>query len=152
MPGGDDHYLTSITAGVAFVTGTNQVTMSVHADAGGLPGAVLETSGGSNFGAFGQTIPASKFGFAGTTLLEAGETYWVSFDTVDGPSSWLVWNFNTTGANLPRAYMNNTSGGNWVDAGTTTAGAMRIEGTVVPAPAAFALLGVAGLVSRRRRR
>ncbi len=42
--------------------------------------------------------------------------------------------------------------GNFTPAQTTTSGAFQLTGTITPAPGALALLGIAGLGSRRRRR
>ncbi len=148
---GGDFFLDSVAAAIGYIEGTNEVTLTLFDDDGGAPGLALESvtlfdmpPGG------GIEEPPSLFTFSGTTTLTEGVTYWLIASGVNDFSALLLWNFNSTGALLDRA--SRDDGGPWLITPDATALAMRINGSLVPAPGALALLGLAGLTARRRRR
>ena len=145
---GADFFLDSVTAPIQYVTGVNRIDLTVYDDNGGEPGTPLETASLGDLPGFGSGDPPTTWVFSGTTVLQSGETYWFIASS-DKNGSWLAWALNSTGDVGPHAFR--ADGGPW-QISDNTRGAFRVEGTVVPAPAALALLGVAGLAARRRRR
>jgi len=144
---GGTFFLDSLDFAMGHVTGTNEITMSVYDSVGGLPGNVLEEVVVGGFGPFGQDNPPETAVFSGDTVLEEGEQYF--FVASSAENAWLAWNFNNIGDEGTTVRRQDL--GDW----TTSQGnrvAARVNGSPVPAPGVVALLGVAGLVGRRRRR
>jgi hypothetical protein len=148
----DSCVLTAGDFGISLSFGQNPSTFSitVHADAGGLPGTVLEQKTVvTNLGPFGLQNSPVAVNFAGTTALNAGAQYWISMSATGFNS--FTWNGNNTGDIGLRAFQSNN--GTWIAAsGNEAIGAFRLHGTIVPAPAVIALLGLALCAPRRRRR
>ena len=147
----NSYLLTTGDFGVSLSSGQNPSTfeITVHADAGGLPGAVLEqVTMIETLGPFGLLNPPVDVTFAGTTLLNAGQQYWISMSA--GTFTSATWNSNSIGDLGPRAFTSN--GGPWTLASPGTRGAFRLQGTLVPAPGAIGLLSVFACVLNRRRR
>ena len=148
----NSYLLTGGDFGVSLSFGLNPSTfeITVHTDEGGLPGAVLEeVTVNTNLGPFGLQNPPVVVSFLGTTLLNAGEQYWISMSAGEFPQA--VWNRNNTGDLGPRAFAMN--GGPWtLFSNTDTRGAFRLHGTLVPAPGAIGLLGLFACARRGRRR
>jgi len=78
-------------------------------------------------------------------VLPGNERFVVQIEAVDPFDTWNAIFLGTSGLD---SFSRNNSGGEF-PAGPI---ALRLEGTVVPAPGALALLGIAGLATRRRRR
>ena len=127
----------------------SSLTISIRADAAGLPGAVLEeVTITQQLGASGVFSPPVMVNFAGTTLLSAGAQYWIHM-SADEPHR-LIWKSNNTGDFGLRAFQ--IDGGPWTAGnGNEALGAFRLHGTLVPGPGVIALLGVCGCTPRRRR-
>ena len=118
--------VTKVAVGVGYVTGTNGVTVSLNADAGGIPGAVIgkfDLTGLPNFGSC--CVVMSKSSSRGVAVT-GGTTYWIVVQTSDNTSdTWDAWNENDTNqTNQAFAFYNN---GSW----TPTSGVLG----------AFAVLG-----------
>lgn len=145
---GGDFFLDSLEFAMGFVTGsTNGVTITVYDSSGGVPGNELESVVVSDFGSFGNANPLAVANFSGSTVLQDGMQYF--FVASSFADSWLAWNNNDQGIMGTTVFRSNL--GAWsVGSGTTVAA--RVNGTAVPAPGALALLGLAGLAARRRRR
>lgn len=143
---GGDFFLDSLEFAMGFVAGTNSVTITVYDSMGGVPGSELESVVVSDFGSFGSSNPVSTANFSGTTVLEDGSEYF--FVASSFADSWLAWNVNDQGFT---GRVNRSDLGQWQVSGGTAVAA-RVNGSAVPAPGALALLGLAGLASRRRRR
>src|SRR4029079_14907121 len=102
--------------------------ITVHADEGGLPGEVLvQVTATDELLPFGLINPPVAGAFAGTTVLNGGEQYWISMSA--GTSTQAVWNANDTGDLGPRAFAQN--GGPWSLASLGERGAFRLHGTAV---------------------
>lgn len=144
---GGDFLLTQLDFAMGFVTGTNSITMTLYDSVGGLPGAALESVVVGGFGGFGNNNPPAAAVFSGSTVLQDGEEY--HFIASSANNAWLAWNLNSTGA-TGRVYRLDL--GPWTRDDSAAAAAARVWGEVVPAPGVLALLGLSGLVARRRRR
>lgn len=120
----------------------------------GLPYTLLESQDcfceTGNFG-LGKI---NSVAFSGSTTLLANQFYWFSIRRLDDPSQRFGWTVNDQGARGTFAYQ--TSSGYWVPGSTAPVilGAYRLEGSVVPVPAAVWLFGSAmaalGLIRTNR--
>jgi hypothetical protein len=127
--------------------GTGPISVVIAADAGGLPGAALQSST-VNVTMSGQQVISA--GYPGTLFLSPNTTYWVIADaegTFDGG-----WDFNTTGDTGPTA--GQTEGFAWSLHAPEQRFAFRVQGRLVPEPASVALVvsGLVGLAAFRKRR
>jgi hypothetical protein len=127
-----------VAAGI--VTGANELTISLNADSGGAPGAVIESftvSGAMpSFGAnsSGNLVTATSIL---QPVLTAGTDYWVVLSIPEDGTSWSAWNLNSTGDLGPLImYSNGTPD---LDE-TNTRVAMVITSAVLE-PASVILLG-----------
>src|SRR5262245_60602021 len=104
----NSYLLTGGDFGISLSGGQNApFQIRVHADASGLPGAILEqVTVTTPLGSFGLLNPPVSVQFAGTTVLSAGTQYWISMDA--GPITQAVWNHNSTGDLGPRAFAVNS--------------------------------------------
>lgn len=91
-----DGTVRAIHAAVGWVTGTNGVAISLHADAGGLPGAALKKGSVTGLPVFGTCcVTASIIGGA---PVAAGTQYWVVVRTnKQSADTWNAWNYNNLG-------------------------------------------------------
>jgi hypothetical protein len=91
-----------------------------------------------------------QVGFAGTALLEAGQTYWISVALASGSSAWR---YTSVGPYLTGNRMNRENGGPWQDSSPRFGQiyGVTVHGTVVPEPGTLGLLvfGLVGLAARR---
>lgn len=151
---GGDYYFDSADLAVLNNYGPDLVYLDLHADAGGNVGAVLESTSASGVtDPFVHAAPMNAI-FSGTTLLEDGQTYWLSLRT-DQTDALASWAYNIVDDFGLRAWQLN--GGGWTpvygDPNTDSErGVFRIHATAVPAPGAagMALLAFAGFARRRR--
>ena len=110
----------------------------IHADAGGLPGAVLDTEQ-----AFGiPTLDPALITISGDhSPLYAGSTYWIA---VSAPAEDLgYWYANDQGYKGVAGFYND--GGGWFFDGNSQQGAFQLEGAAAPESSGMALL-VCGLL------
>jgi len=90
-----------VVLGIGWVTGVNKVTVSVNADAGGVPGAALRKGGASDLPTFGSCCDTVAVSVKGIPV-SAGTTYWVV--ATAKKDTWAAWNNNTIGAEGPFAF------------------------------------------------
>ncbi|MCH8151522.1 MAG: hypothetical protein IH830_04010 [Planctomycetes bacterium] len=98
-------------------------------------------------GTFGQDNPPIVALFGGSTVLQDGQQYFVTASINDGSAAW---NWNNQLDFSP--HVQRVDLGDWTLIEDFLSGAFRVNGTLVPVPGVLALLGVAGLAARRRRR
>ena len=145
---GGDYFLDRIDLAIGLVVGQNRIFIDVYTTVGGLPGVVIDSAViEGQMGTFGQDNPPIVALFDGSTILQNGQQYFVIAST--DTDTWAAWNLNSIGDMGPHAFRQNL--GDW-SVSNNTRGAFRVKGTLVPAPGVLALLGMAGLVARRRRR
>lgn len=132
---------------------SDNFTVYIHADAGGLPGAVLYSGApasasvvDSGFDGFGCDIYESTLTLASPFNAAAGTQYWVSIDNATGLGS--DWAWVTTNASDFVCAFTLDSGSSWNGFGES----LSLRLTEVPAPSSLALLGLGGLIAGRRRR
>ena len=148
--GATDVFLTSVQLGINAVEqgpGTGPIDVKLAANAGGLPGATLQSSL-VNVNVTGKQVISAAYN--GTLQLSANTTYWVVADTegtFDGG-----WNFNTTGDTGLTA--GQTEGNPWNLHAPDQRFAFRVQGRLVPEPASILLVacGVIAVVVCVRRR
>lgn len=131
------------------------LTVSLNADNGDQPGAVLETFSidGTGLGSFGTNNPSLLLSSILHPTLSAGIQYWIA---VSAPlRDTAVWNLNTTGDVSDQA-ISTDGGATWFSPSGNTPGAFEVGGSPVdtPEPGTVALMAGGGLllaIFRRRR-
>lgn len=158
MPAGSDYNISSITLRLgAYITPGDVAILEIRNHTGSItaPGSTVVGSFTAPSSASG-TIGDFIFTPSGTITLQAGTSYWITllgaaspstFDWRGGSPSTVPTGIATYGGQSLFTSNGGTSWGN-----SATINTFAIEGTVVPGPAAAALLGLAGLISGRRRR
>jgi hypothetical protein len=151
-PAGQSYMLDSLELALDLVSGPNVADIFLMSDAGGLPGAVLES-----FHLTGElTSGANSLVTINSThhpLLSAGSQYWIV--AAGGPSSFVTWAQNELQEKGP-----NVSGpalGSLVrDSDSNVREALLANGTAVPEPGSVflvtGLLGILFVFVRRSRR
>lgn len=136
--------------------GPDLVHVNLHANDGGVPGIILDSSSASGVVPPGTLAPPMMANFGGDIILEDGQTYWLALQT-EQEDAWLSWAFNVVDDFGLRAWQVND--GPWnpvlgIPGTDSERGVFRINGTLVPAPGMLALLAIAGAAApgiRRRR-
>lgn len=121
---GKNYAVKKITVGVGYVAGTNGVYVSLNADNGGVPGAVIKKGNPTGLPTFGTCCATVSIGGGGAPVT-AGTQYWVVVKTTKKqPDTWDAWNINNIGASGPFAF--NTGSGWQTTSGTL--GAFSVKG------------------------
>jgi hypothetical protein len=151
---GGDYTFDSAEFAVSLIFGPDLVYANLHEDAAGVPGAILDSTTATGTATplvHGLPMVAN---FGGDFVLQNGQTYWLALRTEETDAH-LSWAQNIVGDFGLRAWQVNNGPWNPVMGmpGTDSErGVFRINATLVPAPGALALLGVAGVGLARRRR
>lgn len=151
---GGDYYFDSVDLAVIMNWGPDLVFMDLCTDAGGVPGAVLESTSASGVTEPFVWAPPMTASFSGSVVLEEGASYWLTLRT-DQTDALGGWAFNVV--DDFGLYAMQINGGGWEPAygvpGTDSQRAVfRVNGTPVPAPGAAGVLALAGASTVRRRR
>jgi hypothetical protein len=151
---GGDYLFNSAEVAVSHFWGPDLVHFNLHADDGGAPGAVLDSTSASGVATPGTLGPPMLADFGGDVVLENGRTYWLALRTEETDAH-LSWAFNIVDDFGLRAWQLNN--GAWhptlgIPGTDSERGVFRIHGTPVPAPATLGLLALAGAARTPRRR
>jgi len=123
-------YLASITAPMGYIPGSGTgVSLTVYANNGGAPGAVLDTLS-ATVGAFGFGLVNANVTFSSTEcpLLTSGQSYWVIASGLpSGPADELGWNVSNVLAAPGNRYA--TDNGEVINVGGGAEGALTLTGT-----------------------
>jgi hypothetical protein len=111
-------YITQIDVAVSHASGTNNMTLELVRDDGGLPGSVLRSWSLANQPPIGTCCALTTIRVGSRTAVLAGRQYWLVAiagpnslnDTVDG------WNFTWNGAQTGPV-MSNYDGAGWIQVG-----------------------------------
>ena len=146
--GAVDVFATTIELGLRLTDGEDAVNISIYSDAGGVPGAALSTTVGTNLP--GPNVPdLASFVLGAPFLLSANTNYWIVADA-DADTE-IVWHLNDTGM-TGKAGRGGDPVGPWnLDVDATTP-AFRVFGRDVPTPGSAVVLAGLGLAGCRRRR
>lgn len=124
-------HVSQVQVAVEWVTGDNQVNLSLYTDAGGVPGALITGPVTvTNLGVFGTCCQLAVANFT-STAVTAGTQYWVVADepsTGPGSNTWGAWAFVPT--LFPFAFFNPANGG-WLAAdGASAEAAGAVYGSI----------------------
>lgn len=146
--------LDTIYLGIGRVLGFTSLTIRLTNSQGNTPiadGTVLETWTLTSLGSlFDMTV--AELTSVNKPTLDSSLNYWIWLESAPGTS--VAWGHNVVGDSMFRNQYNTASGFlEWNPGNFATGGAQRIDVmTVIPAPSALAMLGIAGLIGVRRRR
>ena len=101
-----------VETSVANASGTNGVTLSVNADAGGVPGAALASLNVTGLGVFGECCTLAVASGPGGLPVTKGTQYWVVASTSSATNdTWDAWAINSTDMRL--GTIAGSQGGPW---------------------------------------
>lgn len=122
--------VTHIGVAIGYISGDNQVIVSLNADSGGLPGTSLGSFTAANLPALG-TCCAVEVGTIPGISVTAGTQYWIVVQTsTSNSTTWAAWNENDTDQSTQNfAFQNSQDGSGWIST-EGILGAFGVGGTV----------------------
>jgi hypothetical protein len=121
-----DHTVTEIQVGVTYVSGDNEMVLSLNEDNAGIPGKVLHTWQFGNLPTFGTCCTLQTARLKTGIPVKKGMLYWVVVRTSrQGVDTWDVWNNNI--GDFQGSFSNNTGQG-WNHKSTQELGAFGVFG------------------------
>jgi hypothetical protein len=151
--------LLRIDIALSIVTEPDLVIVTLQADNGGLPGAVLQSWNVSGLPPAGTCCTLQSLTPATTITLFSASGYWL-VATPGGTNTLATWNENNTGSTGRRAVQNSSGGAFSIFGANDPRGAFAVIGTgtgteteTAPEPAsmALAIAGISVLLIRRAR-
>ena len=150
--------LTDIGVALGYVSGQNWATIQLLSDAGGLPSSVIESWTVNNLPVwqYNTATPATFVTAGSDPILDAGRQYWVAaIAGTPGDKAnlqyWIAAQPNT----VYEPFATSQDGGPYSIVSNPYAGdgAFRVDGTPVPEPSTFFLLGTGalGLIGRAKK-
>ncbi|HME00441.1 MAG TPA: choice-of-anchor R domain-containing protein [Terriglobia bacterium] len=136
---GQNINLTQIDIADGVILGNNSMTLSLYADNGGAPGAVLESWAVNNLPGYGTCCTISTVFDSVGVVLQIGGTYYLA--PASDSVTWEAWNANITGSSGAGA-ISADGGVTWIAQSYSPIGAFDVMGTV-PEPSAVLLMGTA---------
>jgi len=145
--------LSSLTVAASSSTGTGEITFALYDDYPGKPGSVLETFDLTNLPNFGTAFTPQIMAAAGTTYLDASQSYWLIASNPNSPDI-SVWHNSSIDADTMIAFRDSTFTEWWPQVHEKQ-WALRVEVSEVPVPAAVwlfgsGLLGLVGIARRKK--
>jgi hypothetical protein len=133
-----------VAAGPVFLS--NQFTVFLMSDNGGVPGTILDSITVHHPAPYSATTVADVTGWnTAADLLLGGDQYWIALAS---PGFINDWGLNSTGATGPVAVGNPTI---WVPGGPVTNEAFEVQGVPEPTSLSLLALGGAALIYRKLR-
>ncbi|HTZ96082.1 MAG TPA: choice-of-anchor R domain-containing protein [Terriglobales bacterium] len=122
--------VTRIGVAVSYISGDNEVTVSLNADNSGLPGASLASFTISNLPSLGMCCAVELQIISGISVT-AGTQYWIVVQpTTPASTTWAAWNDNDTNQTTQNfAFQNSQDGSGWFSS-QGIFGAFAVAGTV----------------------
>jgi hypothetical protein len=121
-----DRTVEQIQVGVTYVSGANEVVVTLNADAGGVPGVILHGWRFKNLPVFGTCCVLQTGWAPGGIPLKKNTKYWLTLWTSpQTPDTYAVWNDNYR--ELQGSWANNLGSG-WLNEGIQALGAFGIFG------------------------
>ena len=124
-------HVSQVQVAVEWVSGDNQVNLSLYTDVGGVPGTLIAGPVTvTNLGTFGTCCQLAVANFP-STATTAGTQYWVVADEPSsgpGSNTWGAWDF--VPALFPFAFFNPANGGWLAGDGASSEAAGAVYGTI----------------------
>ncbi len=149
MPAGTDYFLDDVVARLNITDLTVRPVFEVFSDAGGSPGAWLTTLANPAITSLG--IANYSFTPSGSFTLVGGTSYWIIASSANATYDWKANSPSITPTGIA-THIGATFGSYVPSSPSSILVSYQINGTVVPAPGAFAVLSFGGLLAARRRR
>lgn len=149
MPAGTDYFLDNVIARLNITALGVIPVFEVFSDSSGSPGVLLTTLNNPAFPSLG--IANFSFTPSGSFTLVGGRTYWIIASSANAVYDWKASSPSITPTGI--ATHTRATFGAYVPMNTSSIlVSYEINGTVVPAPGAMAILSLGGLLAIRRRR
>jgi len=121
--------VTSISAAIGYIEGTDAFDIALYSDNGGVPGTVLAQGTASSLPTFGECCGLATVKFKKGVALTAGTQYWVAAVTNSKETTtFAAWNLATTDQVDAAPAAQNVNGAGWSAFSTTLPPAFGVFG------------------------